>query len=77
VLAYVTCSPHLAVTKGIVVDALERHGDVLEAQPTAETVQAFTSERLDLAGNPDTVQLWPHRHLTDAMFIALLRKRSA
>jgi 16S rRNA (cytosine967-C5)-methyltransferase len=28
----------------------------------------------DLGGGP-TVQLWPHRHDTDAMFLALLRRR--
>jgi 16S rRNA (cytosine967-C5)-methyltransferase len=30
----------------------------------------------DAAGPlPGTVQLWPHRHGTDAMFVALLRRR--
>jgi 16S rRNA (cytosine967-C5)-methyltransferase len=30
---------------------------------------------VDSAGPiPGTVQLWPHRHGTDAMFLALLRK---
>ncbi|SEH94322.1 MULTISPECIES: transcription antitermination factor NusB [unclassified Leifsonia] len=76
-LAYVTCSPHLAETRGIVADALERHAYLLEPEQTATVVQGLASERLDLAGDPETVQLWPHRHLTDAMFIALLRKRSA
>ncbi|RDV44857.1 rRNA small subunit methyltransferase B [Leifsonia sp. ku-ls] len=74
-LAYVTCSPHVAETRGIVADALRRHGDVLEAEDTAAVVQQLAVERLDLAGDPAAVQLWPHRHLTDAMFIALLRKR--
>jgi 16S rRNA (cytosine967-C5)-methyltransferase len=41
---------------------------------SAEIVQAVADERLDLAGDPEFVQLWPHRHLTDAMFIALLEK---
>ena len=50
---------------------------MLEQEETATVVQGFVTERLDLAGDPATVQLWPHRHLTDAMFIALLRKRSA
>ncbi|WP_374010427.1 RsmB/NOP family class I SAM-dependent RNA methyltransferase [Leifsonia sp. LS-T14] len=76
-LAYVTCSPHIAETRGIVTAALERHAGVLEQEETAAAVQGFAVERLDLAGDPATVQLWPHRHLTDAMFIALLRKRSA
>ncbi|WP_431247575.1 RsmB/NOP family class I SAM-dependent RNA methyltransferase [Leifsonia xyli] len=76
-LAYVTCSPHVAETRGIVADALERHAGTLEQEETATVVQSFAAERLDLAGDASTVQLWPHRHLTDAMFIALLRKRSA
>ena len=75
-LAYVTCSPHVAETRGVVADALARHGDLLEQEPTAEVVQALATERLDLAGDGTTAQLWPHRHVTDAMFIALLRKRS-
>jgi 16S rRNA (cytosine967-C5)-methyltransferase len=29
----------------------------------------------DLGGGPD-VQLWPHRHGTDAMFLALLRREA-
>ncbi|ANF30891.1 methyltransferase [Leifsonia xyli] len=73
-LAYVTCSPHVAETRGIVQDALDRHSGVLQLEPTAELVQAFVNERMDLAGDRSTVQLWPHRHVTDAMFIALLRK---
>ncbi|MFP3465489.1 RsmB/NOP family class I SAM-dependent RNA methyltransferase [Leifsonia sp. SIMBA_070] len=76
-LAYVTCSPHVGETRGIVAAALERHAGVLEQEQTAEVVQSLAREELDLAGDPLTVQLWPHRHLTDAMFIALLRKRSA
>jgi 16S rRNA (cytosine967-C5)-methyltransferase len=28
----------------------------------------------DLGGGPD-IQLWPHRHGTDAMYLALLRRR--
>jgi 16S rRNA (cytosine967-C5)-methyltransferase len=75
-LAYVTCSPHLGETRAVVGGALERHADVLTAESTAEVVQGLAVEELDLAGDGETVQLWPHRHLTDAMFIALLRKRA-
>ncbi|UAJ77936.1 rRNA small subunit methyltransferase B [Leifsonia sp. ZF2019] len=70
-LAYVTCSPHIAETRSVVAAALERH-PALQKVATAEVVQGLAEERLDLAGDPDVVQLWPHRHLTDAMFIALL-----
>jgi 16S rRNA (cytosine967-C5)-methyltransferase len=66
-LAYVTCSPHLAETAVPVLDVLRRH-------PGLERVDA----RPLLPGVPDigdgpAVQLWPHRHGTDAMHLALLR----
>ncbi|HUR13734.1 MAG TPA: transcription antitermination factor NusB [Mycobacteriales bacterium] len=66
-LAYVTCSPHLAETAVPVLDVLRRH-------PRLERVDA----RPLLPGVPDlgdgpAVQLWPHRHGTDAMHLSLLR----
>jgi len=76
VLAYITCSPHLGETRSIVADALERHAGRLEPLDTASVVQELAVERLDLAGDPARVQLWPHRHNTDAMFIALLTTRA-
>ncbi len=73
-LVYVTCSPHVAETRSVVADALDRHRGVLRLGESAEIVQSVANERLDLAGEPQLVQLWPHRHLTDAMFIAVLEK---
>ncbi|MBM7504890.1 RsmB/NOP family class I SAM-dependent RNA methyltransferase [Agromyces aurantiacus] len=75
VLAYVTCSPHTAETHGTLGRALERWGAAAEQLDTAGIVQALSRPPLDLAGDGRTVQLWPHRHGTDAMFIALVRKR--
>ncbi|WP_431277354.1 RsmB/NOP family class I SAM-dependent RNA methyltransferase [Leifsonia poae] len=77
VLAYVTCSPHIAETRAIVANALDRNRDTLEPMDTAGVVQEFVDDRLDLAGEPTHVQLWPHRHNTDAMFIALLTKNGS
>ncbi|MEO7016487.1 MAG: rRNA small subunit methyltransferase B, partial [Leifsonia sp.] len=74
-LAYVTCSPHVAETRGIVASALDRHGDALEPVETATVLHSLAVDRMDLAGDPTQVQLWPHRHNTDAMFIALLTKK--
>jgi len=73
VIAYVTCSPHLAETKVIVEGALKKWKGTVERIDTPAVVASFTSEEADL---PDTqhVQLWPHRHSTDAMFIQLLTK---
>ncbi len=67
-LAYVTCSPHLAETVVPVSDALRRHPDLeqLDARPLLPGVP-------DLGDGP-AVQLWPHRHGTDAMYLALLRR---
>jgi len=74
ILAYVTCSPHLGETRIAVAEALKRHPGVLDELPTQEILQGAVKQPLDLAGDPAQVQLWPHRHNTDAMFIALLRK---
>jgi 16S rRNA (cytosine967-C5)-methyltransferase len=65
VVLYATCSPHLAETIGIVADALRRHPvTALDTRPLFEPVD-------DLGDGP-YVQLWPHRHGTDAMFAAAL-----
>ena len=65
VVLYATCSPHLAETVGIVADALRRHPvTALDTRPLFEPVD-------DLGDGP-FVQLWPHRHGTDAMFAAAL-----
>ena len=69
VVAYVTCSPHRAETRAIVQDVLASRSDVeLLGAP------ALLSEVPDCADGA-FVQLWPHRHGTDAMFLALLRRR--
>jgi 16S rRNA (cytosine967-C5)-methyltransferase len=56
---------------------MARWGDAAEPLDTASVMQQLAAERLDLAGDLTQVQLWPHRHGTDAMFIALLGKRPA
>ncbi|MDR2985059.1 MAG: RsmB/NOP family class I SAM-dependent RNA methyltransferase, partial [Nocardiopsaceae bacterium] len=71
-VAYVTCSPHLAETRDVLDDTLAGRTDL---------------EVLDcpalLPGVPDLrcaepysryAQFWPHRHRTDAIFIAILRR---
>ena len=67
VVLYATCSPHLAETVGVVSDALRRHPvSALDTRPLFAPVA-------DVGEGP-YVQLWPHRHGTDAMFAAALRK---
>jgi 16S rRNA (cytosine967-C5)-methyltransferase len=72
-LAYVTCSPHLGETRVAVQSAIRKLGDSVTLVDTQAVVSAFTREALDLPDAPH-VQLWPHRHGTDAMFIQLLQK---
>jgi 16S rRNA (cytosine967-C5)-methyltransferase len=66
VVLYATCSPHLAETVGVIADAVRR-------QP----VEAIDTRPLfapaDRLGPGPHVQLWPHRHGTDAMFAAALK----
>ncbi|WP_081821188.1 RsmB/NOP family class I SAM-dependent RNA methyltransferase [Rhodococcus sp. UNC23MFCrub1.1] len=67
VVVYSTCSPHLSETVGVVADAVRRHG--LTALDTATLAPGVPR-----AASGTSVQLWPHRHGTDAMFFAALRK---
>jgi 16S rRNA (cytosine967-C5)-methyltransferase len=71
-LAYVTCSPHLAETREVVSAALARHPE-LSALDTPSVLAEIATRDLELP--PAThAQLWPHRHETDAMFIQLLTR---
>jgi 16S rRNA (cytosine967-C5)-methyltransferase len=72
VIAYVTCSPHLAETNAI-IDWARRKLDGLQLLNTNEVLRSI-NPHLDLNESRKTAQLWPHLHQTDAMFIALLSK---
>jgi len=66
VVLYATCSPHLSETVGVVADALRRHPvQAIDTRPLFDPV--------DELGDGPYVQLWPHRHGTDAMFAAALQ----
>ncbi len=70
VVLYATCSPVLAETADVVTATLKTRPDV-----ELEDAQALLPQVPDCVGPVDgTVQLWPHRHGTDAMFMALLRR---
>jgi 16S rRNA (cytosine967-C5)-methyltransferase len=68
VAVYATCSPHLSETTAVVRAGLERHPNLEQID-----VRALLPGVPELGDGPD-VQLWPHRHGTDAMYIALLRR---
>jgi 16S rRNA (cytosine967-C5)-methyltransferase len=74
ILAYVTCSPHTAETRAIVALAVKKSAGSVTHLDTAAIVQSFSAANLDLQGDTGSVQLWPHRHGTDAMFITLLQR---
>ena len=63
-VGYVTCSPHVAETVGV-LRSLPAGVGLVDARPHFPGVPQL--------GDGPTVQLWPHRHGTDAMFCALIR----
>ena len=77
VVAYVTCSPHLAETSGVVAEVRREWGAAVEEMSARDVITALATGDPDLAPQADgsgRAQLWPHRHNTDAMSISLLRR---
>jgi 16S rRNA (cytosine967-C5)-methyltransferase len=69
-VAYVTCSPHLVETRVTVAETVRRSPYPVEPVDARTALPAGVP---DLGEGP-AVQLWPHRHGTDAMYVALLRR---
>jgi 16S rRNA (cytosine967-C5)-methyltransferase len=69
---YATCSPHLAETSIAVSDILRKHPELelLDLQP-------YLPKTLEAALRDKSLSLWTHRHETDAMFLAVFRKKFA
>lgn len=67
VVVYSTCSPDLRETRQIVNRAISELGAV---EVDAHELVAPMAD----VGHEKSVQMWPHRHGTDAMFFAVLRK---
>jgi 16S rRNA (cytosine967-C5)-methyltransferase len=68
VVAYATCSPHLAETEFVVSDVLRGRDDL-----ALDDARLLLPELPDCGDGP-MVQMWPHRHGTDGMFLAVVRK---
>lgn len=65
-IIYSTCSPDLRETRGVVDWAITHLGvEELNAHDLVPHMESV--------GNYPSVQMWPHRHGTDAMFFAALR----
>ena len=71
VVAYVTCSPVTAETSEVVADVVAGTPgvEILDAPALLPQVPG-----LPAAADARFAQFWPHRHGTDAIFIALLRR---
>lgn len=70
ILGYATCSPHLAETTVQVLDILKKHPELEQLD-----IEAFLPENLKDATRGKAMSLWTHKHGTDAMFLALFRKK--
>ncbi|WP_311590832.1 transcription antitermination factor NusB [Trueperella bernardiae] len=73
VVGYSTCSPYLPETTGVVETFLAGRDDV-EVLDTRELASA--QAKFPIVGEGPYLQLWPDLHASDAMFLALLRKRA-
>lgn len=69
VIVYSTCSPDLGETRSIVDRAVKELG--VEEDNAHDLIPDMGD-----VGDHKSVQMWPHRHGTDAMFFAVLRKKS-
>jgi 16S rRNA (cytosine967-C5)-methyltransferase len=69
IIAYVTCSPHLAETRGQVIDFLDTHPDMKIAPITSYALAHAQGVQDD-----GSVQLWTHQDQSDAMFMVLFEK---
>ena len=72
-LVYVTCSPVVAETTGQMDWAVSTIPGV-EAVPTGPVLAEVARQPLEGAAVGTAVQLWPHRHHSDAMFIQILQR---
>ncbi|MFM1958182.1 MAG: hypothetical protein RI929_545 [Actinomycetota bacterium] len=72
-LLYSTCSPLVIETNTQIKQVLEQHPE-LELVNANEVLNRI-SPSLGMSTNRKTAQLWTHLHATDAMFIAILRKK--
>ena len=71
ILGYATCSPHLAETTVQVLDILKKHPELEQVN-----VETYLPANLKDATRSGSLSLWTHKHGTDAMFLALFRKKS-
>jgi len=70
VVLYVTCSPALPETRGVIESVVNSRSDC-----HIESLSGVLANVSECAGPlAGSIQLWPHRHGTDAMFMCLVRR---
>jgi 16S rRNA (cytosine967-C5)-methyltransferase len=72
-VAYVTCSPHLDETRAVVADVVGGRDDVAVLDAPAVLAEVPGLRCPEPGGR--YAQFWPHRHDSDAIFLALLQRR--
>jgi 16S rRNA (cytosine967-C5)-methyltransferase len=72
VVGYVTCSPHVAETREVIAGVLgdREDAEVLDAPALLPGIPRLASP----SPYGSFMQFWPHRHGTDGMFLALIRR---
>ena len=71
VFGYATCSPHFSETSGEVLRILKDHPDLEQIE-----IAQYLPPNLEGAVRDKSLSLWTSKHGTDAMFLALFRKKS-
>ena len=71
IFGYATCSPHFAETTAQVSGILKNHPEM-----ELVDISPYLPENLLSAVRGGALSLWGHKHNTDSMFLALLRKKN-
>src|SRR6185312_3283236 len=77
VVAYVTFSPHLAETRDVGLAVAQARDDVTSRDAPAVLAEVPRLRQADSGDGSRFAQFWPHRHGTDAIFLALLRRNDS
>jgi 16S rRNA (cytosine967-C5)-methyltransferase len=71
ILGYATCSPHFAETTVQVDDILKNHPEM-----EMINIEPYLPASLEGCIRVGALSLWTHRHGTDSMYLAILKKKS-
>jgi 16S rRNA (cytosine967-C5)-methyltransferase len=72
-LAYVTCTPTIGETTGVLNTVMAGRSD-FRPVAVAPIISSVTNGSVRLDGTQPYVQLWPHINNTDAMFISIFER---